>query len=245
MGSSRLPRKTLADLSGKPLLQRVIERVQRAGSIDSLVLATTTEPEDGELVEMAERLNVVSYRGSPNDVLDRFHGAALANQADIIVRLTADDPFKDPDLIEDVVGALTEADNADYASNSLRPTYPEGLDVEVFTFNALDTAWREATLLSEREHVTPYIWARPERFRLLSVENESDLSHLRWTVDYAEDLEFARRVYQRLGPGDAFGWKEVLEAVRKEPDLAASSPSQRNEGYYASVQSEASETGGT
>ncbi len=239
MGSSRLPGKMLEDLAGAPLLARVIERMQHCETLDGLVLATTTQPEDDALVDLALDYGVAVYRGAVDDVLDRFAQAAQLADAALIVRITADDPFKDPRVTDHAVRLwLERPDQLDYVSNTLQPTYPEGLDIEVFTRAALERAWREARLPSEREHVTPYIWKHPDRFRVHNFTHTEDLSHLRWTVDYPQDLAFARAVYERLyRPGEVFLMEDILALLRREPDLAAINAGiVRNEGYLKSLQ---------
>lgn len=237
MGSTRLPGKALADLAGAPFFARVVERMRACETLDALVLATTTDPSDDPLVALATSLGLPVYRGAVDDVLDRFTQAARMVDAHLIVRITADDPFKDPQVTDHAVRLWLNQPDLDYVSNTLRPTYPEGLDIEVFTREALERAWREAQLPSEREHVTPYIWKHPDRFRLLNFEHERDLSHLRWTVDYPEDLTFARAVYERLyRPGQVFLMADILRLLEVEPQLAqVNAGFQRNAGYLKSL----------
>jgi len=236
IGSTRLPGKTLAEICGKPLLLHVLERVRASRRIAQIVLATTAEPADQVLVTLARQCGHPTYSGSTTDVLDRFYQAASRFGLRVVVRVTADDPFKDPGVIDAVVERFLQGQPLDYASNTLEPTYPEGLDVEVFSFEALERAWHEACLPSDREHVTPYIWRHPDRFRLASVKLDRDLSALRWTLDYEADLEFARAVYQRLYRGQVFGMEDVLALLRAEPHLMKINESiQRNAGYLASL----------
>ena len=237
MGSTRLPGKALLDLAGAPFLARVIERMQHAETLDALVLATTTDPSDDPLVDLAADLGVRVYRGALDDVLDRFTQAARLADAALIVRITADDPFKDPRVTDHAVRLWLQEPDLDYVSNTLEPTYPEGLDIEVFTRAALERAWREARLPSEREHVTPYIWKHPDRFRIRNFKGPRDLSHLRWTVDYPEDLAFARAVYERLyRPGQVFLMEDILRLLEAEPQLAQINAGfRRNEGYLKSL----------
>jgi len=237
MGSTRLPGKALADLAGAPFFARVVERMRACETLDALVLATTAEASDDPLAALAESLGLLVYRGSVDDVLDRFTQAARLAEADLIVRITADDPFKDPQVTDHAVRLWLQRPDLDYVSNTIQPTYPEGLDIEVFTREALERAWREARLPSEREHVTPYIWKHPDRFRLLNFAHERDLSHLRWTVDYPEDLAFARAVYERLyRPGQVFLMADILRLLEAEPQLAQINAGfRRNEGYLKSL----------
>jgi spore coat polysaccharide biosynthesis protein SpsF len=235
-GSSRLPGKVLEDVAGRPLLARVLERVQASAVVDAVVVATTTEASDDAVVELARDCGAETYRGSIDDVLDRFHGAAAAAGADGVVRVTADDPFKDPEVIDLVAGRLTSDPALDYVSNTLTPTYPEGLDIECFTAAALERAWNEARLPSEREHVTPYIWNHPERFAVRNVNLDRDLSHLRWTVDYPDDLEFARAVYERLADRPNFSMDDILELLEREPALTEINAGHvRMAGYHRSL----------
>ncbi|MDQ3756265.1 MAG: glycosyltransferase family protein [Actinomycetota bacterium] len=237
VGSSRLPRKVLADVAGKPLLERVLDRVA-AAHVDGIVVATTQHDDDDAVVALAAAHGVDVFRGSDTDVLDRTFKAATAARADIVVRVTADDPFKDPAVIDLAIRRLANDPRIAYASNTLEPSYPEGLDVECLTVDALATAWQEATLKSEREHVTPFIWTRPERFPLGSIRAEVDRSHLRWTVDYPEDLEFARAVQSHL-PLDDFSMEAVLKVLAEHPEVAALAPShERNSGYKASLEAD-------
>lgn len=239
MGSSRLPGKTLANIAGKPLLAHVMERTRACRSVERIVVATTAEPADEAILSLAREWGVTVYAGSAEDVLDRYYQAAKAAEADVIARITADDPFKDPDVIDEIIQRLLGEPELDYASNTLKPTYPEGLDVEAFTFEALSRAWKEATLPSDREHVTPYIWRQPDKFRVASVRRSPDLSALRWTIDYEQDLEFAREVYSRLYKGRVFRTEEILALLESEPHLAKINQGiARNAGYLASLKKE-------
>lgn len=236
MGSTRLPGKTLVDICGKPLIVRVLERVCSSNLIDRIMIATTQQKKDEVLLKLASELCVHGYAGSVDDVLDRFYQAAKMATADIIVRITPDDPFKDPEVIDEVIGYFLQHENLDYASNTICPTYPDGLDVEVFSFYALEKAWKEAKLPSEREHVTPYIWKQPDKFNIANIENDENLSHLRWTIDYEEDLLFALEVYSRMGDDKIFLMRDILELLEKEPELLEINKGiERNIGYKKSL----------
>jgi spore coat polysaccharide biosynthesis protein SpsF len=239
MSSSRLPGKVLSELAGTPMLRLIVKRVQAAQTVEDVVVAVADEPGAMALVEVASAAGAATSLGSSQDVLDRFVQAARSRHADVIVRITADDPFKDPEVIDRVVSALLTDDSVDYASNTLRPTYPEGLDVECIRSEALERAWREAVLPSEREHVTPYIWNHTERFTVRNVEYQKDLSSRRWTVDYPDDLAFARSVYEAMAPDTMFGMHEMLDLLDRRPDIAALAPHRlRNEGYSVSIDQE-------
>jgi spore coat polysaccharide biosynthesis protein SpsF len=239
MGSSRLPGKSLMDICGQPLLGHIVDRVAACKKVDSIVVATTSGPEDDVLADLARTKRTNLYRGSADDVLDRYYQAALRERCDVVVRITADDPFKDPSIVDLVIGTLIADSATDYASNTLTLTYPEGLDVEVFRQSALACAWREAKLKSEHEHVTPFIWKQPERFKIVRVTQPVDQSHLRWTLDYPEDLEFTRAVYQRLYRGTIFSTQQILDLLEREPALSAINRGfTRNAGYIKTVQEE-------
>ena len=239
MGSSRLPGKTLADVAGRPLLLRVVERVQSARRIDKAVVATTDQSSDDPIADLCQQEGVDCFRGSEDDVLDRFYGAAAANRADVVVRITADCPVIDPAVIDKVIERFLNGD-CDYVSNTFRYTYPDGLDTEVFTFAALEQAWRDAKKPSEREHVTPYL--RTGEFRLANVESDSPvpLGKHRWTVDYPADLEFVRKVYEAFSTNQQFGYQDIFHLLRERPELATiQAETITNEGYYKSLYEQA------
>ncbi len=236
VGSTRLPGKVLADIEGEPMLLRVISRVARARTVDGVVVATSEAAADQGIVELCRQQQIAVFRGNLEDVLERFYDAAQTHNGEIILRVTADCPLIDPAVIDRVVAAYL-AGNCDYASNTLVCTYPDGLDAEVFSFAALETAWREASRLTDREHVTPYL-RTSGRFRLRNVESElgRSFSHLRWTVDLPDDLTFARAVYARMKHNPGFGWQDVLALLDADPSIGAlSAGSVRNEGFYRSL----------
>ncbi len=240
LGSSRFPGKTLERLYDKSLLEHILERVRATRQVQAIVVATTLAPSDDPLARVTEHLRVGLFRGSETNVLERFHGAAMRFGAEVIVRVTADDPFKDPEVIDQGI-QLLHAGNYDYCSNTLKPSFPEGIDIEVFRVSALDRAFREARLDSEKEHVTPYVWKHPEIFRLHNFSYPEDLSHLRWTIDYENDLHFAREVYRRLYPNKRiFLMRDILDLLAEEPELSKiNSGVMRNEGYGVSLAKEA------
>lgn len=244
MGSSRLPGKVLQEIAGKPMLDWVVERTRRAETIDQVVVATTTEPTDDALEKHCAQQGYPCSRGSLYDVLDRYYQAARQFGANNIVRITADCPLIDPQVIDRTVKAFfgqTAQDDVefsaphlkskilaqksfDYAANRRPPpwsrTYPIGLDTEVCTFAALETAWHEATEKYQREHVMPFFYENPQRFRLLLVNHPEDFGALRWTVDTAEDLEALRQIVSRFPGRDDFTWLEILELYQRAPELA-------------------------
>lgn len=212
MTSSRLPAKVMAPVLGEPMIGRQVERLRRAKRIDKLMVATSTDPSDDPLAAYCEGLGLEVFRGSLDDVLDRYR-AALARHptASAVVRLTADCPLTDPDLIDQVIQHHIDV-GADYTSNTLGTrTYPHGLDTEVIRPVALLEAAERARDPYEREHVTPYVYRRPETYRLAGVARHESLAALRWTVDVPPDLAFVREVYAKLYPFDpAFGSEAIV-----------------------------------
>lgn len=211
-GSTRLPGKVLLPLLAEPVLVHVVRRVARATALDAVVVATTVEARDDPIEALATAHGWLLVRGSEADVLERYLLAARMFEASRIVRVTSDCPLIDPVLIDRVAAAL-DAQGADYASNTLPPrTWPRGLDVEVITRDALETAGLEDVDPASREHVTPYIYRHPDRFRLVAMPAEHDLSAHRWTLDTPQDYALIRRIYDALGH-DAFGWEEALAVI--------------------------------
>lgn len=232
MGSTRMPGKVLMDVGGQPMLGRVIGRVRRVRGIDTVVVATSAAPADRAVVDHCAAVGIPCYAGSEDDVLDRYYQAATRYGLSAVVRITADCPLLDPEVVTQVVALLGSV--CDYAANVHPPTFPDGLDAEAFTMSTLATAWREATLPSEREHVTPYMWKQPGRFRTRNLTAPADYSHLRWTVDDAFDLAYIREVYRRLG--DPTGWQAIVDHLAHAPELAAlNAGTLRNEGYQRSL----------
>jgi spore coat polysaccharide biosynthesis protein SpsF len=222
MGSRRLPGKVMRRLAGRTVLAHVVERVRRCPLVDEVVVATTTSPGDDAIVAEAQALGVPCCRGDEQDVLGRYFAAAREASADIVVRVTSDCPLFDPQVLERLLRRFHDAAGGgaalDYLSNTLERTYPRGLDAEVFTFAALERAHREARLPEEREHVTPYFYRHPERFRIAGIKGERDLSRHRWTLDTPEDWTFLSAVFAHFG-GRSFGTEEVLELLGRRPDL--------------------------
>lgn len=220
MGSSRLPGKILKQVKGVTFLEHAFERLKMASSVDKCVVATTTQSADEEVVKLCEQQEWLYIRGSEIDVLDRYYKAALKYSADIIVRVTSDCPLLDPKLIDEVVLALVQNDEPiAYASNVAEPrTFPRGLDVEAFTFRALEIAWKEATQSSEREHVTPYIREILCKDEQIKIINSEDRSQHRWTLDTPEDLELLTNLLTELP--DPVAWEEVMKVFEDYPNWA-------------------------
>ena len=229
MGSTRLPGKVLADLCGAPMLQRQLERVRRATSVDRVVVATSTDDTDRPIAELCKSLDVPCFRGDLNDVLARFLGAIDEFDPEVVVRITADCPLISPSVIDSIVHSFFESD-CDYLSNTLEPTFPDGVDVEVVRVRALRALAQLDTDIPEREHVTLGIYRRPEQFVVRNFTGDPDLSDLRWTVDSPEDLEFVRWVYSELFyTNPKFDLTEIMELLGENIDKSRTgSDSRRN-----------------
>jgi spore coat polysaccharide biosynthesis protein SpsF len=219
MGSTRLPGKVLRDLGGKTVLARVVNRTRSAALVDEVVVATTGQPADVAIVKECERLAVACFRGDEADVLDRYYRAAKEFSADAVVRITSDCPLIDPELIDATIRAFLDQ-KTDYATNALVVTYPRGLDVEVFTAEALARTWGDAKEAYQRTHVTPYMYENPQLFRIASLTAEKDYGKYRWTVDTEEDMEVIREIYRHFPDGDGIRWREVVSLMENHPELA-------------------------
>ncbi|HEY6329369.1 MAG TPA: glycosyltransferase family protein [Blastocatellia bacterium] len=221
MGSTRLPGKVLMDLAGEPMLERCLSRVARAQYLDNVIVATSGLEADDTIRHFCSRRGWDCFSGNENDVLDRYYQAARAYAVDIVARITSDCPLIEPEIVDWVIRDFVAGfPLMDYASNTIgQRTFPRGLDVEVFSFAALERAWTEDENPAWREHVTPYMYRYPRRFNLQQISNSADCSALRWTVDTAQDLEFARRVYSEMG-NDTFGWRDVLALLERKPELS-------------------------
>jgi spore coat polysaccharide biosynthesis protein SpsF len=218
MGSTRLPGKVLADVGGRPLIYHVIERASRISAVDEVVVAIPDGLRDDELMRAIVFAGARVVRGSENDVVSRYVKAAEEVRADAVVRITADCPLLSPLVSSEVVEYFLSGAQYDYVSNTLDRTFPRGLDTEVVTTAALTAANREAESHTEREHVTPFVWRRGDRFKLGSVRGQADLSSHRWTVDTDLDLQFVRVVYDTIGRWD-FEMSDVLEVLDDNPGI--------------------------
>lgn len=221
MTSTRLPGKVLLPLAGEPMLTRLVQRLRRVRLADGIVIATTTNATDNPIAALCETLGVPCHRGSEHDVLSRYADAAREHSADVVVRITSDCPLIDPALIDQVIEVYEQGDS-DYVSNMLPPTWPYGMAVEVFSAAALAQTHAEATQAAEREHVTPFIYWHPERYRLRNVASPVDLSHHRWTVDTPEDYELVRRLFESLiSTHPEFTQADILALLEAHPDWLA------------------------
>jgi spore coat polysaccharide biosynthesis protein SpsF len=218
MGSTRLAGKVLKPIAGRPMLSYQIERLRRVTLAQQLLIATTTNPLDDALVAFCAAEGVRCTRGSESDVLSRYCEAAVALDADVVVRVTADCPLLDPQLVDLAIRTFAAGEGCDYLSNMIRPTWPYGMAVEVVSAAALAQANAEARDPAEREHVTPFIYWRPQRFRIQSLEHERDLSAHRWTVDTPEDFELVSRILATLYPRrPQFAMADVLALLDEHP----------------------------
>lgn len=237
VSSSRFPGKVLAELGGKPMIQYMVERACRARLVDQVVVVTSEDPSDDALADALANSDVPLFRGSLDDVLGRFAGAAALYQPDIIVRLTGDCPLIDPALIDDVVRTLIES-GADYASNVDPPTYPDGMDVEAFRAAALAEAHRVATAAAEREHVTVYMRRSDVALKRAVTGGVVDGSHLRLTVDYPDDLEVVRFVVAALGDNPSFDIYDIYRCLEANRAVTLVNAHARNEGLAKSLAAE-------
>ncbi|MEZ6086944.1 MAG: glycosyltransferase family protein [Pirellulaceae bacterium] len=224
VGSTRLPRKVLLSLGGQTVLSRVIDRVRRCRLVDQIVVATTDQAEDDVIVEEVTRCGTVVTRGSQDDVLSRYCLAATETQAHRIIRITSDCPLVDPDLIDLLITRFDERSRegrpVDYLSNTHPRTFPHGLDAEMFTIDALRIANQEATERFEREHVTPFFYLNPTRFRLDNIAQAIDQSKLRWTLDEPADFRFFERVFASFAPNTFVDTAQVLDLLARNPEIS-------------------------
>ena len=230
MGSSRLPKKVMKPVSiGIPIIEVLLHRLSKSSEIDQIIVATSEQSSNRALVEYVCKLGYPIYQGSENDVLDRYYQAALKQKSDVIVRITGDCPLIDPEIVDLVINAYKSTD-ADYVSNIDPPTYPDGLDVEVFSFDALEVAWEMAQSRFDREHVTPYI-RNSDQFKTHNVVSDKDFSNERWTVDEVEDYNVIQGIFNHFSPQIDFSWREVLNLLQIEPNIFSTNRHLiRNEG---------------
>jgi len=217
--STRLPGKVLMEIEGKSMLWHVLNRLKFSKKLDDIILAIPNTKENDILEKFAKDNKVRYFKGSEEDVLSRYYETAQKFNCDPIARVTSDCPLIDPEVVDLVVEKYLDL-GADYTSNTIKKTFPRGLETEVFSFRILERAYTEAKNDLEREHVTLYFVKYPEIFRLVNVVNEKDLSYMRWTVDEAKDLEFVREVYRRLyKEGKIFSMKDIVSLLKKYPEL--------------------------
>ncbi|MDH5181577.1 MAG: aminotransferase class III-fold pyridoxal phosphate-dependent enzyme [Gammaproteobacteria bacterium] len=229
MGSSRLPKKVMKTINGIPLIELLFKRLSQAKKVDKVILATSINPNNDELVEFVQQLGFSVFRGDENDVLKRYYFSAREYPSDVVIRITGDCPLMDPELLDDMIAEF-ETRNIDYLTNVITPTYPDGLDIEIFTFSALEEANNKASTDFDREHVTPYIRNSGE-YSTWNYANPVDYSDMRWTVDEADDFELVKSIVEYFSPDYLFSWKDVIELYRQNPAMfRVNEHINRNEG---------------
>jgi len=234
-GSSRLAGKVLSQIENKPMIWHVINRVKKIESVQQIALITTKGESDQVLLDIAKNEDIIGFAGDTTNVLNRHYQCALKISADPIIRITSDCPIIDPYLVEEMLQFFL-THNYDYVSNIHPATYPDGLDVEIFSFQTLEKTFLDAKLNSEKEHVTPYMEKHPELFNIFNFKNNEDLSHIRLTVDQKEDLELIQNLYSVMSPKNDFGLIEIKDVFSKNPELfKINSKYRRNEGYLKSL----------
>ena len=234
MNSMRLPGKALAEVVGRPMLWHIVNRLRFARRLDQVIIATSDEQTDAPIRVFADQHRIPCVAGSERDVIDRLCRSARHFGADVLVRITGDCPLVDPHVVDDMIAVyLAHTDQVDYVTNTLPPTYPDGLDAEVYPMATLERLWRELNESFWREWFVGYLTEHQETFRVLNVAHSVDLSALRWTVDYEEDLVFVRKVYERLYREDEFfDLGDVVALLEAEPAFTGlNAMHARNEGY--------------
>lgn len=233
LGSTRLPGKVLLEIEGRSLIEHCLTQVKYSKLVNRIIVACTVNPNDKRLIDKVKELGYKVFIGNEDDVLDRYYQAAKEYKTDVIVRVTSDCPLIDPEVLDKVVKAYLE-DPCDYCSNIQPPTYPDGHDVEVIPFTALERAWNDASLMSEREHVTVHLWKNPDKFKLVNIENDEDFSDLRLSVDEKEDFILIEKIIQKINKSPIF-LRDIIELFKNEPDLPKiNSTFMRNEGQAKS-----------
>jgi spore coat polysaccharide biosynthesis protein SpsF len=238
LGSSRLPGKSLMHVdSSYSVLEYVVNQLKHSKFSDKIFVATTINPEDDRIISVTNKLDVTPFRGSPDNVLDRYYSCAKTFSLDIIVRITADNPLIDPQILDNMMEQFLEV-KPDYSSNAIDRTFPFGTEIEIFNFKTLEYIWKNAKRTYELEHVTIYIINNPQKFKILSVKNSSDLSHLRWTVDRKNDLELVRLIAKKIKNRPIL-LEDILHLFDKEPNLKQINKNNiPDDGYLKSLENE-------
>ena len=241
MGSTRLPGKIMRDVCGKPMLEMMIERVRRSKTLEKIVIATSTNKEDDIIVEFCNKMNVDFYRGSENDLIARYKGASDMFGVDVVVRLTSDTPIMDSYVIDKVVDVYVKNDY-DFVSNCypMPRTYPDGMNVEVFSAKILDEAFKESKKPSEREHVTFFMWMNTERYKIFRVDYDRDVSMYRFNLDYPEDYTVLKSIFEGLYPKNPmFTMEDAIKWLDENPDVfKINSHIKPGSGFYRSLDSD-------
>ena len=219
VGSKRLPNKIFAEIEGQPLIWHVVNRLRKSSYLDSIIIATTINRKDDAIENWAISNEILYFRGSEENVLERFYQAALQFKSDIVVRVTADDPFKDYKIMDQVIERFID-ENADFACNNNPPTFPEGMDIEVFSVDAIAKAKNNVKTDFDKEHVTQYFYRNPDLFKIVNISHKQDLTYLRWTIDEEVDLEMAKEVYKHLfNDGRLFLLDDILNLINEHPEI--------------------------
>lgn len=220
-GSTRFFNKVFAEIDGKPLLWHVVDRLKYAKMIDDIIIATTTNLQDDAIKTWCQKEHVKYFRGSEQDVLNRYYSASVTYPSDVVLRVTADDPFKEPDVIDKVIKKLLD-ERLDLVTNNFPPSFPEGLDCEAFTFDVLKTMEKLAQDSFEREHVTQYVYHNPEKFKIGNIVSEQQLSSYRWTIDNQEDYDMVKMVYakRKKSKNGILLMDEILDIIKRNPEIA-------------------------
>ncbi len=235
MGSTRLPGKVMRKIDEKnQVIYYVIKQISNSKLCDKLVIATTTLAEDEKIVKIAKDMKISIFRGSVDDCLDRYYQCAKEFSFSTIVRITCDNPLIDPTLMDDAI-SFYKLNSYDYVTNCKPRTFPQGTEVEIFSFSALEKAWKNAKKISEREHVTPYFYNKPDQFKIFNIKNNKNMSYLRWTIDREEDLEFVKNIVSKIKKSPIL-MKDILDLLEKEPELININKNYvMNEGYLKSL----------
>ena len=236
--SKRLANKVLKEIEGTPMICHIINRIKRSRNVEQIILATTDNDSDKILLDIAEKFKIIGFAGDEDDVLGRFFNAATSFLADPIVRITGDCPLVDPELLDSMIQIFLE-NKYDYISNTIERTFPDGLDIEIFSFDALKKAHEEAKWSSEREHVTPFIIKNQDLFKVYNYKNKQDLSNLRWCVDEEDDLLMVKQIFHEMGTKQFFSTSDIIELISNNPKIAEINKNiKSNEGYKKSLEND-------
>ena len=218
-GSTRLPEKVFALIDGKPLIWHVVMRLKQAKKVDEIIIATTDNARDDVIETWCRENNVLCFRGNEDDVLNRYYEASRHFPSDVVVRITADDPFKEPEVIDEVIDTLLDGDY-DLVTNNFPPSFPEVLDCEAFYFKVLEEMEKKSEDSFEREHVTQYVYRNPDKYKIGNVACEKQLSHYRWTIDNIEDLQMVNAIYEKRHGQGTLLMEEILDIIEKNPEIS-------------------------
>ena len=236
-GSTRFPGKILSEVKGKPYLERLFKRIRSTNNVDEVVIITTDLVEDNVIEDICLKIKAPFFRGNQNDLLDRHYKANQIFKGDYVAKVPSDCPFSDPDINQNVISVIKSSSYIEYASNYHPPTFPDGLDIEVVKSSILEEAWLQAKDDHEREHTFPYIWDNPERFNIFNLTNKlgNMFQTHRWTLDYKEDLEFVKAIYNEFNEDEAFFFRDILEIIQKKPEISQLNANYNGINWYRNV----------